>query len=375
MVRGSTFYLLCFSLILGSFTYSAILPQVADHLITSGMSLETAARAMSLLAAFGMAGKFSFGYLSELVTARRMMMVSLTGQAFFIVMMVLFPTPPIAWLAVPLFGLFMGSYGALINLVAQETFGLRNFGSIAGLMSLAMGVSGMLGPFLSGQSFDRLGSYGPGFISVAVMFVIGAISLTGVRRWTPEPIGRERMNLDEKTILKRLGAGESIDALCADAGMSRAKFDDWWQGQLGSRLPDMETTRTFDGQGPVEILRDETGTPHVYADDAGSTSSSATASRWGRTGCGSSTTCAARPSAASPRCWGRTAWRRTSSPGRSASTVSPPRRLTASPPRPGSCSGPSPTASTPPWRGAGRTCQSSSACSTTGRSPGRPSTP
>ncbi len=189
VVRGSTFYLVCFSLILGSFTYSAILPQVADHLITSGMSLETAARAMSLLAAFGMAGKFSFGYLSELVTARRMMMVSLTGQAFFIVMMVMFPTPPIAWLAVPLFGLFMGSYGALINLVAQETFGLKNFGSIAGLMSLAMGVSGMLGPFLSGQSFDRLGSYGPGFIAVAVMFVVGAISLIWVRRWTPEPAG------------------------------------------------------------------------------------------------------------------------------------------------------------------------------------------
>ena len=189
VVRGSTFYLVCFSLILGSFTYSAILPQVADHLITSGMSLETAARAMSLLAAFGMAGKFSFGYLSELVTARRMMMVSLTGQAFFIVMMVMFPTPPIAWLAVPLFGLFMGSYGALINLVAQETFGLKNFGSIAGLMSLAMGVSGLLGPFLSGQSFDRLGSYGPGFLAVAIMFVIGAISLIWVRRWTPEPIG------------------------------------------------------------------------------------------------------------------------------------------------------------------------------------------
>ena len=55
------------SLMLGSFTYSAILPQVPDHLITSGMSLEVAARAVSLLALFGMAGKISFGYLSELV--------------------------------------------------------------------------------------------------------------------------------------------------------------------------------------------------------------------------------------------------------------------------------------------------------------------
>ena len=69
--------------------------------------------------------------------------------------------------------------------------------------------------------------------------------------------------------LKRLGAGETIDAVCADAGMGRAEFDEWWRGQLESRLPDMETARTFDGAGGVEILRDETGTPHVYADTAG----------------------------------------------------------------------------------------------------------
>ena len=69
--------------------------------------------------------------------------------------------------------------------------------------------------------------------------------------------------------LNRLGAGETIDAVCADAGMGRAEFDEWWRGQLESRLPDMETGRTFDGAGGVEILRDETGTPHVYADTAG----------------------------------------------------------------------------------------------------------
>ena len=189
VLKRRSFYMLGLSLMLGSFTYSAILPQVPDHLINSGMSLEVAARAVSLLAAFGMAGKISFGYLSERVTARRMMMVSLSGQAFFIVMMVLFPTPPFAWLAVPLFGLFMGSYGALINLVIQETFGLKHFGSIAGLISLTMGVSGLAGPLLAGQSFDRLDGYGPGYIAVAVMFVIGALTLTRVRRWTPEPIG------------------------------------------------------------------------------------------------------------------------------------------------------------------------------------------
>ena len=77
------------------------------------------------------------------------------------------------------------------------------------------------------------------------------------------------MNLDDSTMLRRLGAGETVDAVCAGAGMSRAEFDEWWRGQLESRLPDVETARAFDGAGGVEILRDETGTPHVYADTAG----------------------------------------------------------------------------------------------------------
>ena len=77
------------------------------------------------------------------------------------------------------------------------------------------------------------------------------------------------MKLDDKTMLKRLGAGEPIGAVCSDAGMSRAEFDDWWRGQLESRLPDLETGRAFDGAGRVDVLRDETGTPHIYADTGG----------------------------------------------------------------------------------------------------------
>ena len=105
----------------------------------------------------------------------------------FIFMMVIFPTPPIAWFAVPLFGLFMGSYGALGNLVAQETFGLKHFGSVAGLLSMAGVISFFIGPFVAGQSYDLTDSYGPGFIAVAIMFIIAAIALTMVTPLEKEP--------------------------------------------------------------------------------------------------------------------------------------------------------------------------------------------
>ena len=74
------------------------------------------------------------------------------------------------------------------------------------------------------------------------------------------------MSLDDKLMLRRLGAGETIQAVRKDADMTGEEFDAWWSGQLQARLPDLESSRTIDGASKVEIFRDERGTPHVYAD-------------------------------------------------------------------------------------------------------------
>ena len=74
------------------------------------------------------------------------------------------------------------------------------------------------------------------------------------------------MASSERTMLRRLGDGETIEAVCKGAGMSGDGFERWWREQLEVRLPDLEGSRTVDGIGKVEILRDELGTPHIYAD-------------------------------------------------------------------------------------------------------------
>jgi len=177
-LHSRTFYTIGVALSLGAFTYSAVLPQISDHLVSQGMSRITVPFAISLLATFGMIGKLSFGYLSERFTARRMLMVSLSGQIVFIAMIVRFPTEPMAWLAAPAFGLFMGAFGALVPLLVQETFGLRNFGTISGLISTASVVPFFAGPLLAGSSFDIADSYGPGFLIVAAMFALAIATLS-----------------------------------------------------------------------------------------------------------------------------------------------------------------------------------------------------
>ena len=160
-LRSDAFYYVTVATALGSFTYSALLPQISTHLLDQGTDDATVVTLLSLLAGFGMAGKGVFGYLAERFTARIAMMLSLAGQTALISVIVAYPAGPHLWIVVPIFGFFFGAYGVLMTLLLQENFGLKYFGSISGLSGLVGMISMVAGPLMAGASFDYLDSYGP----------------------------------------------------------------------------------------------------------------------------------------------------------------------------------------------------------------------
>jgi penicillin amidase len=76
------------------------------------------------------------------------------------------------------------------------------------------------------------------------------------------------MNLSTDDLLKRLGAGERIDAICEAARITRTQFDDWWRGECRRRVPAAEGSQQVIGlHGAVRIERDRWGVPHIHADN------------------------------------------------------------------------------------------------------------
>ncbi|MCY4651582.1 MAG: MFS transporter, partial [Dehalococcoidia bacterium] len=169
------------AIVMGTFTYSAILPQIITHLVDQGVSLTIATTALSIFAIFGMIGKFVMGFIAERISARFTLMINLLGQAAFVTMMIWAGSPLIMWISVPLFGYFNGAFGALFQLVVQDAFGIRNYGSIMGMINMSSMISFGIGPLLAGFSYDITGSYEFVFATVAIMFTVGAISLTQAR--------------------------------------------------------------------------------------------------------------------------------------------------------------------------------------------------
>ena len=199
VVHTRVFVAVFVAITLGSFTYSAILPHVLAHLIARGMSDASALSALSALATAGVCGKLLFGWLTERHGARRVMVVNLLGQATFAALLASAASPGVLVAAAPLFGLFMGGFGALYILLVQESFGLRHYGSVMGIVNIGTVVSFGLGPLLAGASYDISGSYGAAFLVTCGLFTAGAFALTFARPRTepartapPEPSWTDR---------------------------------------------------------------------------------------------------------------------------------------------------------------------------------------
>lgn len=73
--------------------------------------------------------------------------------------------------------------------------------------------------------------------------------------------------MSDRDLLKRLGSGEAIDALCAGQSWTREEFDGWWNRLAAERVPATDCPVVTGVTSAVRIARDERGIPHVLAEN------------------------------------------------------------------------------------------------------------
>lgn len=70
-----------------------------------------------------------------------------------------------------------------------------------------------------------------------------------------------------RDVLRKLGAGESIELICKIAGWTRADFDERWKHEAAGRAPRCEGQVSVGVNAAVSIERDRWGIPHIFADN------------------------------------------------------------------------------------------------------------
>ena len=151
--RTRSFYAIVGALALGNFAHAGVFPQLIPHFKELGVPSTWAAITVTIMAVTGLVSKPTFGYVSERMTARRSMMLTLSGQCVGSVLLVISPT--FAWVGLPIFGVSMGAHSALMPLLVQESFGSRYFGSIMGTVTIFSLIPFGLAPLIAGRDVRR----------------------------------------------------------------------------------------------------------------------------------------------------------------------------------------------------------------------------
>ena len=79
-------------------------------------------------------------------------------------------------------------------------------------------------------------------------------------------LGVKAIAIDSHRILRQLGRGESISDVRTAAGLTNAEFDAWWHQELQRRLATINGRASGPVCAAVEIQRDASGLPHIFAE-------------------------------------------------------------------------------------------------------------
>jgi MFS transporter, OFA family, oxalate/formate antiporter len=182
MVRTQTFWALWVGFCLGTTAGTMVISQLVPFARNAGHSAAVAAFALTIGAIGSTAGRVLSGWMSDyagrLNTIRLLLLVSAA------VMPLLYVVRENVTLFYALLGIVYYCYGTQLSVYASTSadfYGTKNIGFNYGLLLLAWGTAGILGPFLGGRVFVATGEYRWAFF-IAAALSLGALAALSAAR-------------------------------------------------------------------------------------------------------------------------------------------------------------------------------------------------
>ena len=178
ILTNPAFYLLA----LGSMCSIAAVGGTNQHLklflsLDRGYSQGDAARIISLVLTFSIAGRLVMGWLADRTSRKHVMLLVYLLVAGAIPILLAASSTRAMYMFAAVFGLGLGGEYMIIPLVAAELFGVERLGRIMGIVLTADGVAEATAPMLVGYLRDVGSSYNVGFITLVGTALVGAAAI------------------------------------------------------------------------------------------------------------------------------------------------------------------------------------------------------
>jgi MFS family permease len=181
------FWWLAVGFFCGLYAWYAVLVHQTRYLIDIGFDPGIAARALALVALFGIAGQIAIGHLSDRIG--REWAWTIGSMGFIICLLLLLhlqarPEPVLMYAMVAAQGLLGYSLAPFYAAIPADLFQGRSYGTIYGTLSLTSTLGAAAGPWGTGYLYDLTGGYTAAFwlALFLVLVSIGCIWCAGPRK-------------------------------------------------------------------------------------------------------------------------------------------------------------------------------------------------
>jgi MFS family permease len=180
------FIFLALSILLIMPIISGVLVHLIPFFIGSGLDPLEAAALSSVIGVANMVGRLSTGFLLDRFSGTLVSGVAFALPAVLMVALLGFDgSIAMAVLCAALLGLSAGAELDIAAYLTSRHFGVKSFGvlfgTLAGIMALAMGI----GPFLLGTVYDRFGDYDLAFQIALPMALLASVLVASLGRYDP----------------------------------------------------------------------------------------------------------------------------------------------------------------------------------------------
>jgi MFS family permease len=179
-VRTARFWWIAVAFFCGGFIWYAVQVHQTKYLIEVGFSPMQAAWALGLVAMVGVPGQIALGALSDRIGREIVWLITNAGFAICYAALLGLQSGPsevLLYVMVLSQGLLGYALTSVMGAIVVEIFEGPHFGSIFGLVMVALLAGGAAGPWLTGLIYDRTGSYEIAFILSIVLCAVGAFAI------------------------------------------------------------------------------------------------------------------------------------------------------------------------------------------------------
>jgi MFS transporter, OFA family, oxalate/formate antiporter len=188
MVRTRTFWALWIAYCLGTTAGTMVISQLVPFARAAGHTGAVAAFALTVGAIGSASGRVFSGWMSDhlgrLNTIRALLFVSAIAMpALYLLRENVVTLYALLWMVYYCYGTQLSVYAS----TSADFYGTKNVGFNYGLLLLAWGVAGILGPFVGGRVFVATGEYRWAFFIGAAVSIAALATLTAARNPRAEP--------------------------------------------------------------------------------------------------------------------------------------------------------------------------------------------